>query len=135
MAILGVAEIIFGVDDLEKCTRFWNDFGLSPLHADADHSVFEVASGSRVTVRRRGDAALPPQYFEWPGIRETIWGVDTADSLNELVADLSRDRKVRRLRPPARIGQLSRYSALGCALFRGRSRRLQHLGRSGGPTR
>lgn len=96
MAILGVAEIIFGVDDLEKCTRFWNDFGLSPLHADADHSVFEVASGSRVTVRRRGDAALPPQYFEWPGIRETIWGVDTADSLNELVADLSRDRKVRR---------------------------------------
>jgi catechol 2,3-dioxygenase-like lactoylglutathione lyase family enzyme len=63
MAILGVAEIIFGVDDLEKCTRFWNDFGLSPLHADPDHSVFEVASGSRVTVRRRGDADGSAHFF------------------------------------------------------------------------
>jgi hypothetical protein len=25
MAILGVAEIIFAVDDLDLCTRFWTD--------------------------------------------------------------------------------------------------------------
>lgn len=96
MAILGVSEIIFGVDDLDLCTRFWADFGLTPVARDADHAVFEVASGSRVTVRRRSDPSLPPQYFDWPGVRETIWGVDTQDSLDKLVAGLSTDRKVRR---------------------------------------
>jgi hypothetical protein len=62
----------------------------------ADHAVFEVATGSRVAVRRRGDQSLPPQYFEWPGIRETIWGVDTERSLERLVNGLSTDREVRR---------------------------------------
>src|ERR1700689_996671 len=96
MAIVGVAEIIFGVDDLELCSRFWDDFGLVPLERGKAESVFEVACGSRVTVRHRSDALLPPQYFEWPGIRETIWGVDTAASLDALVTGLSRDRKVER---------------------------------------
>jgi catechol 2,3-dioxygenase-like lactoylglutathione lyase family enzyme len=96
MAILGVAEIIFGVDDLDLCSRFWADFGLTPVERDADHAVFEVAAGSRVAVRRRGDQSLPPQYFEWPGIRETIWGVDSQQSLERLVAGLSTDREVRR---------------------------------------
>ena len=96
MAILGVAEVVFGVDDLEKCTRFWTDFGLVPLSHDAREAVFEVASGSRVTVRMRGDERLPPQYFEWPGIRETIWGVDTATSLEKLVAGVGSDRKITR---------------------------------------
>ena len=96
MAILGVAEIVFGVDDLGLCTRFWDDFGLTPVRRADDHFVFEVASGSQVTVRHRNDAALPPAYFEWPGIRETIWGVDTAAALETLVIDLSCDRPVRR---------------------------------------
>lgn len=96
MAILGVAELIFGVDDLELCSRFWADFGLVPVARDESQAVFEVASGSRVTVRHRGDPRLPPAYFEWPGVRETIWGVDTAENLERLVAGLSRDRKVER---------------------------------------
>ena len=96
MAILGVAEISFGVDDVALCTRFWEDFGLAPLARDASQSVFEVASASKVTVRHRSDPRLPPPYFEWPGIRETIWGVDTAASLEQLVTDLLRDRKVER---------------------------------------
>jgi len=96
MAILGVAEIVFGVDDIELCTRFWTDFGLVLASRDETQSVFEVASGSKVTVRRRDDARLPPQYFEWPGIRETIWGVDNAETLEALVANLSTDRAVRR---------------------------------------
>jgi len=41
MAILGVAEIIFGVDDLDLCSRFWTDFGLTPVERGADHAVFE----------------------------------------------------------------------------------------------
>jgi catechol 2,3-dioxygenase-like lactoylglutathione lyase family enzyme len=95
MAILGIESVIFGVEDLETCTRFWDDFGLSPVRRDARESVFEVATGSRVVVRLRGDAGVD-DWYEWNGVKEVIWGVDTAESLEALVADLSRDREVRR---------------------------------------
>src|ERR1700728_1277282 len=95
MAILGVESAIFGVDDLELCSKFWEDFGLTPLTRSADESVFEVVSGSKVIVRRRNDPSLPSAYADKPGIRETIWGVDTTEALQALVADLSRDREMR----------------------------------------
>ncbi len=95
MAILGVAEAVFGVDDLDTCTRFWVDFGLTLVSKDQSESVFEVVSGSRVVVRKRDDSRLPPAYFDWPGVRETIWGVDTQQALDRLVADLGRDREIR----------------------------------------
>jgi len=95
MAILGVESVIFGVDDLELCSKFWEHFGLTPLTRSADESVFEVVSGSKVVVRRRNDPSLPSAYADKPGIRETIWGVDTTEALEALVTDLSRDREMR----------------------------------------
>lgn len=94
MAILGVESVIFGVDDLEKCTRFWGDFGLNLVSTDAGEAVFDMPSGSRVIVRKRGDDRLPPENFDWPGVKLTIWGVDTADNLEQLVAGLEVDRTV-----------------------------------------
>ena len=99
MAILGVESAIFGVDDLEVCTRFWNDFGLVPVARTKDESVFEVPSGSRVVVMRSNDPRLPPTAANWSdglGIRETIFGVDTPQALEALAEGLSRDREVRR---------------------------------------
>ncbi len=96
MAILGVQSVIFGVDDLQQCAKFWTDFGLQPLSHTETESVFEVATGSQIVVRRRWDPSLPTAYADKPGIRETIWGVDTQDSLERLVADLSRDRPIQR---------------------------------------
>jgi catechol 2,3-dioxygenase-like lactoylglutathione lyase family enzyme len=96
MAILGVESAIFGVDDLERCAKFWRDFGLKPVASSADEHVFEVATGSKIVIRRRNDPALPAAYADKPGIRETIWGVDSPESLERLVADLSRDRGIRR---------------------------------------
>lgn len=96
MAILGVESVVFGVDDLETCARFWKDFGLNPVSSDATEAVFDLPSGSRVLVRLRGDARLPPEVHAKPGIKLTIWGVDTADNLEKLVAGLEVDREVRR---------------------------------------
>ncbi len=94
MAILGVENAIYGVDDLALNTKFWEDFGLVPVSTSDTESVFEVASGSRVTVMHRDDPRLPDAYAHTQGVRETIWGVDTQASLDELVADLSSDRDV-----------------------------------------
>lgn len=96
MAILGIESAIFGVDDLEKCHRFWDDFGLTSIEKSSEGSVFEVASGSRLVLRRRNDATLPEYYRHQGRLRETIWGVDTQQALEKLVADLATDREVRR---------------------------------------
>ena len=100
MAILGVESVIFGVEDLELCTRFWDDFGLVPVTRTAEESVFEVASGSKVVVRHRDDRRLPQVSQSWfqdgLGIRETVWGVDTEAALDKLVEGLARDRDVQR---------------------------------------
>lgn len=98
MAILGIESLVYGVDDLDRCARFWDDFGLTPVKRsaaqDADERVFEVASGARVVIRRRGDPRLPKAYAHESGVHETIWGVDSKESLDRLAADLSRDRKL-----------------------------------------
>ena len=87
MAIVGVESVVFAVDDVGLCTRFWKDFGLVPVARTQAESVFEVASGSKVICRRRDDPRLPklrPNWFDGPGIRETVWGVDTAEALETL---------------------------------------------------
>lgn len=96
MSILGVESVVFGVDDLEACTRFWDDFGLNPVSRDATESVFDVPSGSRIIVRKRGDDRLPPENFAWPGVKMTVWGVDSQDNLEKLAAGLAVDRDVTR---------------------------------------
>jgi catechol 2,3-dioxygenase-like lactoylglutathione lyase family enzyme len=96
MAIIGVESVVFGVDDLDLCARFWSDFGLAPLSRDAEQAVFEVPSGSRVIVRHGDDPGLPPRNFPGSGIRLTVWGVDTQDNLEALVARVGADREVRR---------------------------------------
>jgi len=96
MSILGVESAIFGVDDLAENTRFWTDFGLRPTSGDATQSVFELPSGSKVILRPHGDPRLPVDPFVGNGIKETIWGVDTAENLERLAAGLAVDREVRR---------------------------------------
>ena len=96
MAILGIESLVYGVDDLELCTRFWDDFGLKLLSRTATESIFEVATGSRLVNMRRGDPRLPRAFSDRPGVHETIWGVDTPEALSALVENLSRDRSVRR---------------------------------------
>lgn len=88
MSILGVESVVFGVDDLGTCTKFWEDFGLNPVSRDATESVFDIPSGSRVIVRKRGDDRLPPENFDWPGVKLTVWGVDTQENVDRLAKRL-----------------------------------------------
>ena len=97
MAILGIESAIFAVDDLEESTRFWSDFGLNLVSSTEHESVLDVMSGSKVILLRHGDPRLPsPDPFEGSGVKETVWGVDTADNLEALVKGLEADREVHR---------------------------------------
>ena len=91
MSIRGVESVEFAVDDLENCTRFWEDFGLNLLSKDETESVFEVASGSKVIVRRHGDSRLPPNNYEGNGVRMTVWGVDSVENLDRMLSKMRSD--------------------------------------------
>ncbi|GHC86539.1 VOC family protein [Novosphingobium pokkalii] len=97
MTILGVESVVFGVADVAEHTRFWTDFGLSAESVSATETVFRLPSGSRVIVLAHGDARLPsPDPFAGDGLKETVWGVDTAENLERIAANLASEVAVTR---------------------------------------
>jgi catechol 2,3-dioxygenase-like lactoylglutathione lyase family enzyme len=96
MSILGVQTIAYGVDDLDACTKFYDDFGVPLAGRDERGADFELPEGSRILLRRADDPSLPPRFADGPGAREVIWGVDSPASLEEIGRELARDRDLAR---------------------------------------
>lgn len=95
MAINGVESAVFGVDDLDLCTRFFTDFGLEADKKTPALTDFKLAEGSHVILRKADDPSLPAPYIEGCGVREVIWGVENPADLDQIKAELERDREVR----------------------------------------
>jgi catechol 2,3-dioxygenase-like lactoylglutathione lyase family enzyme len=98
MPILGIESVVYGVEDLALCNRFWADYGLirSDDGASGAPSEWTLPSGSRMIMRAIDDASLPPAYFPGSGVRECCLGVDTPEALERLVTKVAVDREVRR---------------------------------------
>src|ERR1700728_1406316 len=96
MAINGIETLVYGVDDIDRSTRFFEDFGLPLAKREADLVLFELDEGSKVELRPMSDPALPASAIIGSGVREVIWGVDTPANLEALAADLERDHTLRR---------------------------------------
>lgn len=94
MSIERIESVVYGVDDLDECTRFFVDFGLQLQERAADRTLLTSQVGQRLVLKRMDDPTLPPAVEETPGIREVVWGVDSQESLDALIADLRRDREV-----------------------------------------
>jgi catechol 2,3-dioxygenase-like lactoylglutathione lyase family enzyme len=94
MTIERIEAVTYAVDDLDECSRFFTDFGLDLEHRDDDGAVFTTRVGQRIVLRRVGDPSLPTPIEDGPGIREVVWGVDSDESLQALIADLKTDRDV-----------------------------------------
>lgn len=96
MAITGIESLIYGVENMAESMRFFTDFGLPLAEQGQDFARFELAEGSSVVLRHRDDPALPKGAIEGDGVRQIIWGVDGARSLEALATGLALDREVRR---------------------------------------
>ena len=97
MALLGIESVVYGVDDIDLCTRFFEDFGLTAGRRDATGADFALQEGSRVLLRRQDDPALPAPYGERrDGVRELGWGADSAATIDAIERKLARDRAVAR---------------------------------------
>lgn len=95
MAIVGIHTLVYGVDDLQESTRFFDDFGLPSCHRTADLTRYRLEEGSHVQLRKLADPWFLPSQQAGLGVRECIWGVDTQQSLDELLIDLRRDHEIR----------------------------------------
>lgn len=95
MSIERIESVTYGVDDLDECTRFFVDFGLSLQEQTADRTVLTTQVAQTVVLRRSDDPGLPPAIENGPGIREVVWGLTTQKALDALIADLRGDREVR----------------------------------------
>ena len=95
MSIVGIESLIYGVDDVTVCTRFFEDFGLPLLSESPTSSTFGLDEGSSVQIRHIDDPEIPRSEIVGPGVREVIWGVDSQKSLDQLTVGLASDREVR----------------------------------------
>lgn len=94
--ITGIKSLIYGVEDLEEAMRFFVDFGLRLERRDDDHAIYRLPDGATVELRHQDDPALPPTHMAGTGVRRVVWGVDSREMLDELVADLGTDHLVER---------------------------------------
>lgn len=96
MNIIGVDGIVYGVEDLDRCIQFWDDFGLLQKASSDNGALFETADGASIVVRKIDDPELPPSPDEGATVREVFWGVDSAHTLESIAKVIGEDQTVTR---------------------------------------
>jgi hypothetical protein len=96
MPITRIEEMIYGVEDLALCERFFNDVGLELTGHSAECISFRTPVNQFVRLRKIDDASLPPAVGSGSNVREVVWGVSEAADLRAIEAELAKDRPVAR---------------------------------------
>ncbi|WP_158280243.1 VOC family protein [Azospirillum sp. TSH100] len=86
--INGIETIIYGVEDVPLCTRYFTDFGLPLVSADGKAALFELEEGSSVVIRPLADAVTEGQRLVGYGVQKVIWGVPDQKHHDRIVARL-----------------------------------------------
>jgi catechol 2,3-dioxygenase-like lactoylglutathione lyase family enzyme len=94
--IIGIETLLFGVDDLPACSRFFEDLGLPLVRRGKEAVHFQLASGSNVHLHHLNSPLLPSKRGNINGVREVVWGVSTASSRDKMAEDLARDHAITR---------------------------------------
>ena len=84
MHLTGIDRIVYGVDAMAECVRFFTDWGLKPVTTAGDRAVFETLDGGEVVLRPLGAEGLPPAMETGATLRRVVWGVASDDDLAEL---------------------------------------------------
>ena len=94
MKIIGPDTLVFGVDDVGACNRYFTDFGLRAIEVAETVGRFEALDGSGIVIRRRDDPRLPAPLNTGSSLRETIYGVADQATLDAIRAEIGKDREV-----------------------------------------
>jgi catechol 2,3-dioxygenase-like lactoylglutathione lyase family enzyme len=88
VGINGVETVIYGVEDLDLCVRYFVDFGLPLVEQTAAHALFELAEGSSVIIRPLADARVEGQRLEGFGVQQVVWGVPNQKYFDRILTKL-----------------------------------------------
>lgn len=94
MNILGIEQLIYGVNDLEASVRFIEDFGLNEVEGKGTERIFEALDGTSISVRVADDASLPSKLDSISQIRRIVYAVADQQTLDAIQAELETDRNV-----------------------------------------
>jgi catechol 2,3-dioxygenase-like lactoylglutathione lyase family enzyme len=95
MSIVGLDEATLTAESVDEARRYLTDFGLVEAPADGGYPLFVAMDNTGLRVAPMDANDLPPPVTAGPNVREIVWGVKDADSLEQLAKELSRDREVR----------------------------------------
>ena len=96
MTILRIEKLTYGVEDIAQCSEFLDTWGLQKIETKDNSASFKTFENQSIHLRLMDDPSLLPSYEAGPTLREVVWGVDSHDALDEIEAELSKDRDVRK---------------------------------------
>ncbi len=73
--ITGIDKVVYGVEEVAECARFFRDWGLTEIESGAAGTRFETLDGSEIELRAADDAALPPAFEAGSTLRRVVWSV------------------------------------------------------------
>ena len=82
--ITGIDKVVYGVEDMGECARFFADWGLSPAGEADGGTRFETVDGGEVELRPADDPSLPPAFEAGSTLRRLVWGVENEAELDAL---------------------------------------------------
>lgn len=92
--INGVASVVYGVEDVDLCVRYFVDFGLPLIEHENGTALFELEEGSSVFIRSLKDAQVPGQKLVGFGVQQVIWGVPDQKHFDRIVGKLRKVTEV-----------------------------------------
>ena len=82
--ITGIDKVVYGVEDIGECARFFTDWGLSSAGEADGGARFETVDGGEVELRPADDPSLPPAFEAGSTLRRLVWGVENEAELDAL---------------------------------------------------
>ncbi len=89
MSVNGIDEIVYRVQDLPACRRFFLDWGLELVQESETELVFHTLNHCVVRVALASVAGLPSGLEPGPTLVEVVWGVESAEDLTRYGAQIS----------------------------------------------
>lgn len=94
MKVVCVDSVVYGVEDADVGRRYFEDWGLDAVDLGNGAVEFTLPSNQTIRITPASDDSLPAAVEQGSTVREVVWGVDGAGTLDEIEAELSRDRDV-----------------------------------------
>jgi len=96
MRIVGPDRVVFGVKNLADCHQYLVDYGLTHTSDQEMGGNYDALDGTGVSVFVDDDPSLPPPLPTGNTLRQVIWGCEDQAAVDEVAAELGKDREIDR---------------------------------------